>query len=305
MEKHEPDWRHISVTPLSPAIGADIECGDLRVLTDAAAAEIHKAWLHHLVLRFRNQTLSDPDLVTFGRRFWDLLKGTKRPAGMVPRDERTPEINIISNVMVNGLKLGNLGDGEAIWHTDRSHQIEPLSASVLYALEVPPSDGNTSWGNMYLAFETLPDDVKRRVETLSIRHDESLDSAGNPRADFNGTGAEHPIVRTHPETGHTALYLGRRPNAAIVGLPRNESDELLDYLWAHSSQPRFVWTQQWKVGDVMLWDNRCTIHHRTPFDPSSRRVMHRIQAKGTRPYRDADALRRPPHPRGLDVIAAA
>lgn len=289
---------HIEVLPAKAALGAEVRCGDVRTITAAAMQEIRSAFMRHLVLVIRGQNLTDPELIRFGRNFGPLLLGTRRAAGMKPRDESAPEINVISNVIENGVKIGNLGDGEAIWHTDRSHQAEPLSASILYALEVPPSGGDTSWANMYLAFETLPDALKRRVAGLTIDHDASLDSGGNPRADFKGTGANHPIVRTHPETGCSALYLGRRPNSRIPELHQDESDALLDTLWAHASQSQFVWTHRWRVGDILIWDNRCTIHHREAFDPATRRIMHRLQASGTRPFRAPDAMSKPPHPRG-------
>jgi taurine dioxygenase len=289
--------RHIEVIPMKAALGAEVRCGDVRNTDEEMARELRDAWHRHMVLLIRGQTLTDPELIQFGRHFGELLLGTRRPAGMKPRDERVPEINVISNVIENGLKLGNLGDSEAIWHTDRSHQAAPLSAAILYALEVPPTGGDTSWGNMYAAFDTLPQEVKQRIAGLTIRHDESLDSAGNPRADYIGKGADHPIVRTHPETGCSALYLGRKTNSRINGLTQDESDALLDYLWAHATQPKFVWRHQWKIGDLLIWDNRCTIHHRQSFDPSTRRIMHRLQVKGTPPIRAEDALSHAAHPR--------
>ena len=291
------EYRRIEVVPQRAALGAEVRCGGVRVIDAEAAAEMRAAWLQHLVLLVRGQQLTDPELVAFGRRFGELLFGTRRPAGMKPRDECVPEINVISNVIENGLKIGNLGDGEAIWHTDRSHQIEPLSATILYALEVPPAGGDTSWANLYLAFETLPDDLKRKIAGLTINHDADLDSGGNPRADFSGKGANHPIVRTHPETGHSALYLGRKTNSRINELSAADSAQLLDVLWLHATQPQFKWTHQWKVGDLMIWDNRCTMHHREAFDPATRRIMHRLQVSGTQPFRAPDALIRAPHPR--------
>ena len=292
-------YRHIEVLPNASALGAEIRCGDVRGINEETAHEIRNAWYEHLVLLIRGQQLTDPELVRFGRHFGRLLLGTKRPAGMKPRDESVPEINVISNVIENGVKIGNLGDREAIWHTDRSHQVAPLSASILYALEVPPAGGDTSWGNMYMAFDALPNDIKKKIATLTIEHDASLDSAGKPRADFAGKAASHPIARTHPQTGHSALYLGRKTNSRVNELTAAESSELLDYLWQHAARPEFVWTHRWKVGDILVWDNRCTIHHRQAFDPATRRIMHRVQVEGTPPFRADNALSRGPHPRGI------
>ena len=292
-------YRHIEVKPTPAALGAEVRCGDVRAIDEATANEIRRAWHEHLILFIRAQQLTDPELVRFGRHFGQLLLGTKRPAGMKPRDESVPEINVISNVIENGLKIGNLGDGEAIWHTDRSHQQCPLSASVLYALEVPPSGGDTSWANMYMAFDALADDVKKKNARLTINHDANLDSGGNPRADFTGKGANHPIVRTHPDTGYSALYLGRKTNGRINELAADESAQMLDFQWLHATQPQFVWTHKWRVGDILVWDNRCTLHHRQAFDPATRRIMHRLQVAGTQPFMAEDALSRGSHPRAM------
>ena len=150
-----------------------------------------------------------------------------------------------------------------------------------------------------MAFNALSDEMKKKITGLTINHDASLDSGGNPRSDFVGTGANHPIVRTHPDTGCSALYLGRRRNGHINGMTSSESESLLDFLWEHASQPQFVWSHQWRVGDILIWDNRCTIHHRQAFDPSTRRIMHRVQVAGTQPFMAPDALSRGAHPRGF------
>ena len=163
--------------------------------------------------------------------------------------------------------------------------------SALFALEVPPAGGDTGFANMYLAFDTLPEDLRRQVEGRLCRHDSSRNSAGelsrghsevtDPRA---APGANHPIIRTHPLTSRKALFLGRRRNAYIQGLSLAESEALLDELWAHATRDEFSWYQQWRAGDLILWDNRCVMHRRDAFDPAARRVMHRTQIKGDRPY---------------------
>ena len=144
---------------------------------------------------------------------------------------------------------------------------------------------------MYRALETLPAELRKAIEGRVCRHDASRNSAGELRRGFvdapdptQTVGAEHPIVRTHPVTGRQALFLGRRRNAYIPGLPLADSEALLDALWAHAENPAFAWYQQWRVGDLVLWDNRCVMHRRDAFDPSARRIMHRTQVKGDRPY---------------------
>ena len=157
-------------------------------------------------------------------------------------------------------------------------------------MELPPTGGNTYFANQYLAYDTLPEDMRRSLEGRLIIHDETYNSGGQLRKGFKevsdpreAPGARHPVFRVHPKTGKRALYLGRRRNAYILGLPLDESEQLLDALWAHASRPEFVWAQVWEHGDTLIWDNRCLIHRRDPFDPDARRMMHRVQIKGERP----------------------
>jgi taurine dioxygenase len=167
----------------------------------------------------------------------------------------------------------------------------PPKASMLYALEIPPAGGNTGFCNMYRAYDALPAPLKRRVEGLTVKHDGTYNSGGYVRLGVDATddpltspGAVHPLVCTHPETGRRALYLGRRRNAYIDGLPLAESEALLDEVWGYATRDDLTWYNLWQVGDVVLWDNRCTMHRRDPFDPASRRILHRTQIKGeTRP----------------------
>jgi taurine dioxygenase len=196
-------------------------------------------------------------------------------------------MNVISNIKAqDGVPIGGLGDGEAIWHADMTYVENPPMGAVLHALEVPPSGGDTYWANMYLAYETLSEPLKRRIERLEAIHDATYNSAGAMRKGYqevtdprNAPGARHPLVRTHPETRRKSLFLGRRRNSSIVGLDLSESETLLDALWAHATQPRFTWRQEWRVGDVLVWDNRCTLHRRDAFDPRARRLLHRTQIR--------------------------
>ena len=162
-------------------------------------------------------------------------------------------------------------------------------ASLLYALEVPPEGGETGFANMYLAYQTLPSKLKAAVEGRMLKHDSTYNSAGELRRGFKevsdpreAPGAVHPIVRVHPDTGRKALFLGRRRNGYIEGLPLEESEVLLDALWAHATRDDFTWYQEWQPGDLIVWDNRCTLHRRNAFDPNCRRLMHRTQIKGSR-----------------------
>jgi taurine dioxygenase len=292
-----PENKRVSVVPTGAALGADIAGVDLARSIDATTYKaIESAWHEHLVLRFRGQSLDDPGLLAFARRFGDLDKAPVHAVGDSDTDPY-PEITVMSNIKVDGKPIGNLGHYEAEWHTDMSYNDRTPIGSLLYALEVPPAGGDTGFSNMYRAFETLPAELKRAVIGKSCKHDSSRNSVGDLRKGFKDVsdpreapGAVHPIVRTHPATRRNALFLGRRRNAYIVGLPLDESEDLLNRLWAHASKPEFAWYQKWKVGDLIMWDNRCAMHRRDAFDATSRRLMHRTQIKGDQPFFDPASL---------------
>ena len=285
--------KRVTVVATGAALGADIRGVDLmQPLTDAGFRAIEAAWHQHLVLRFRSQRLDDSGLLAFARRFGDLDQAPIHAMADADHDPY-PEITVMSNIKVDGKPIGNLGHYEAEWHTDMSYNEKPPIGSLLYSLEVPPAGGDTGFSNMYLAFETLPAELKRAISDKSCRHDSSRNSVGDLRKGFKDVtdpreapGAVHPIVRTHPATRRSALFLGRRRNAYINGLPLAESEDLLNRLWAHAGKPEFAWYQKWSVGDLIMWDNRCAMHRRDAFDPASRRLMHRTQIKGNKPFFD-------------------
>ncbi len=234
--------------------------------------------------------MSDADLIAFSRRFGDLdfapvqENGQRFVAGH-------PEIYIVSNVLgPDGQPIGSLGAGEAVWHTDMSYLKKPPKASMLFALEVPETGGDTHFSDMYMACERLPAALRERLAGLRVKHDGTYNSGGYVRAGVTPTddprtapGQLHPLVCRHPETGRRMLYLGRRRNAYIEGLTLEESEALLDEIWDFATRPEIAWRHHWRVGDLVLWDNRCTMHRRDPFDATARRVMHRTQVKGEVP----------------------
>jgi taurine dioxygenase len=292
----------ITVAPFAAGCGADI--GGVDISKPLAAEDrdaIRKAWLDNLVLRFRGQPMTDPEHMAFTRQFGEL---EFNPAKLIAsqygvetqtagrRSELPPEISVISNILENGKPIGGLGDGEAFWHTDSSFVDVPPAASLLRSLECPPTSagGSTYFLNMYSAYEMLPADVKKRIEGMTAIHAATHNSGGRAHKGFEQVedvskvpGARQPVVRTHPETGRKCLFLGRRINAYVIGLPVRESEALLDFLWEHTCQEKFTWRQDWRVGDLVWWDNRCAMHRRDAFDPAARRLMHRTQLKGTRP----------------------
>jgi alpha-ketoglutarate-dependent taurine dioxygenase len=274
------------VIPTGAALGATVKGVDLRDLSEATFARIMQAWHEHSVLLFRGQTLTDQDLIAFSRRLGDLDWAPVQETGR-RFVEGLPEIYIVSNVKVNGEPIGSLGDGEAVWHTDMSYLELPPKASMLYALEIPPAGGNTSFCSMYGIYEALPQQLRDRIAGLKIKHDGTYNSGGYVRQGVTPTddprqspGAVHPLVCTHPANGRRMLYLGRRRNAYLVGLELAESEALLNELWSVVDRREFSWEHVWRVGDLVLWDNRCTMHRRDAFDPNSRRIMHRTQVKG-------------------------
>ena len=292
-----PGAKRITVVPTGAALGADIAGVDLsRPLDNDTFRAVEAAWHQHLVLRFRGQSLDDPGLLAFARRFGELDKAPVHAVADADHDPY-PEITVMSNIKLDGKAIGNLGHYEAEWHTDMSYNERTPIGSLLYSLEVPPEGGDTGFSNMYLAFETLPAELKRAITGKSCKHDSSRNSVGELRKGFKDVsdpreapGAVHPIVRTHPATRRNALFLGRRRNAYIVGLPLAESEDLLDRLWAHAGKPEFAWYQKWKVGDLIMWDNRSAMHRRDAFDANARRLMHRTQIKGDKPFFDASTL---------------
>ena len=276
----------IDIVPTGAALGAEVRGIDLKSIDARQFAAIERAWQTHQVVLFRDQTLADQDLIAFSRRFGDLDWAPVQETGR-RFVEGLPEIYIVSNVTVNGQPIGSLGAGEAVWHTDMSYLDVPPMASMLCALEVPPVGGNTSFCSMYAVYDALPGELKQRVANLKIKHDGTYNSGGYLRQGVTPTddprispGAVHPLVCIHPDTGRQMLYLGRRRNAYLVGLELAESEALLDQLWQFVARPEFAWEHVWRVGDLVLWDNRCTMHRRDPFDDATRRVMHRTQIKG-------------------------
>ncbi len=305
----------IDVQPIPGPLGAVIECGDLRNVTASDFGPIRKAWLDHLVLAFRGHTLDDGELLRFCSLFGTLgmpPSPAKMAANQAPRDSRYPEIGVISNIIENGLAIGAFGAGEAVWHTDMAYEDIPHDGTMLYSLEVPPVGGDTWFGNMYYVYDALTPSLRKRLSGLKIKHDLTYKPDGMKRKGVDAVedirktpGSVHPIIRTHPETGQNAIYVGQRKNAYIVGLPLEESEALLNELWSYVNQPRFCWHHQWKVGDLLVWDNRCVMHRRDSFDEKYRRLMHQARVTGTKPVELESGATRPPHPRGFMQFPAA
>ena len=269
----------------SESFGADITGVDLANLTDDTFEGIYRAWLAFGVLRFKGQILNKDSLQTFSQRFGPL---EQIPTGRMSDEQKAQLDNLyvtpISNIKVDGKPIGGLGDAEATWHSDMTYVEVPPPASVLLGVEIPQNGGDTFFADQRAALASLPEDLRQRIEGLSIKHNAAHDSVGNLRPGFeafddpqDAPGAVHPIIRKHNETGDTCLYLGRREWAYIPGLPLEESEALLDDLWSYAVPADYVVEQNWTPGDVIIWDNRRCLHKRTSIDPSQRRLLLRCQ----------------------------
>ena len=248
---------------------------------------INQSWDERLVLVFKKQNLDDHKFINFSKFFGERDPPGPNPYGISFLPE-FPEINVISNVKnEQGTPIGNLGDGEAVWHADMTYLQLPPKAGILYALEVPENQGNTHFANMALAYNELPNKLKEKIDDKILIHDSAHNSAGMLRKGYSEVdnpsetpGARHPMVITDKNTNKKLLFLGRRPHAYIIGLELEESENLLNEIWEHATQEKFTWTQKWEKGDLLMWKNLNVLHKRDAFEPNTRRVMHRTQIKG-------------------------
>jgi taurine dioxygenase len=275
----------MKVTPITANFVADIEDVNLATINDTEFEQLYGAWLEYGVLRIRNQDLDDEQLQTFSKRFGPLEEA---PFGRMSEEDKAKikhrYITTLSNIIADGKPIGGLGNSEATWHSDMTYIETPPPASLLLGIEIPEQGGDTHFANQYAALEALPDDLRKRIETLTVKHNAAHTSVGKLRPGFEAfddpreaPGAIHPMIKTHNESGRPALYLGRREWAYIPGLSVTESDALLDELWAYVALEENTWRQKWQPLDLIIWDNRCVMHRRDGFDQNSRRYMRRCQ----------------------------
>lgn len=276
----------LETRPVTQTFGVEIMDFDIAKATADQAQEVERLFNQHAFLLFRTQKLAPDDLVRFSRHFGELDEAPVNEEGKTAIDG-LPELYVVSNILdKTGKAVGSLGAGEAVWHTDMSYLEMPPKASMLFSVEVPDEGGNTWLSNMYAALDAMPQGMRNQIETRRIKHDGTFNSAGLLRQGLTechdpreSVGTFHPIICQHEDTGREVLYLGRRRNAYIEGLDLDASESLLDELWAHASQEQFTYCHTWDVGDVLMWDNRATLHRRDPFDPNARRYMLRTQVK--------------------------
>jgi taurine dioxygenase len=279
----------LEVVPLTKHIGAELRGIDLRQKPDEATVRaIYQAWLDHLVIVFPEQKLSQEDLVR-ATSFFGEIGELGRPAKYFPKGYSSllPGIMLISNIRENGEPIGALPDGEMMFHHDMIHAEVPSKGTLLYSVEIPSTGGNTLFASGYAAYDTFDPAIRNKLEGRKAVHHYNYGST--QRGDGKGTEVfgecAHPVFRTHEDTGRKAVYVNRLMTVGIVDMPDEESAPLLEKLFDHAEKSEFVYEHVWRVGDLLLWDNRCSSHARTDFPTSERRLMLRTTVKGTvRPY---------------------
>ncbi len=281
--------RAFTAVPLSAHIGARLEGIDLRVKPDDETIHaIYQAWLDHGVIVLPGQQLSQEDLVR-ATSFFGEIGALHRPPKFFPAGYSSllPGIMMISNIRENGEPIGALPDGEMMFHHDMIHAEIPSKATMLYAVEIPSKGGNTLFASGTAAYDSLDPALRNALEGKKALHRYNYGST--VKGDGKGTEAFgeciHPVFRTHEDTKRKAIYVNRLMTVKIMDMPEDESEEILNQLFDHSEKREFVYEHEWTVGDLLLWDNRCSTHARTDFPSTERRLMLRTTVKGSvRPY---------------------
>ncbi len=283
---------NIGVRPLSPACGAEISGIDLsKPLSDDQVRVIKQAWNKHLVLVFRGQDLLQDDQLRFASYFGDLGIRKKAPEALRSRNEGTVQeankdadkVLLVTNIKVDGKPIGAFGDGEFWFHIDSGYSARPYRYTFLYALELPSRGGNTMFSNMYKAYEAVPASLKERLKGKKALHIHEYNRAkqANSSGDISGIPhCFHPVFITHPDTGRKTLFVDRLMTTRIEGMSQEDSDAILGQLYEIGERREFIFEHEWKLGDFLMWDNRCTIHARTDFPKEERRLLRRCTVEG-------------------------
>jgi taurine dioxygenase len=268
---------------LSPALGAEIRGIDAsQPLSEEAFRELQRAWHDHLVIVLRGQALDEAAQVRFAECFGELS-----PIHTDHHSATNKAVMYIGNRKKDGKLAGALPLGEMQFHSDQCYQERPAMATMLYAIEIPSAGGNTLFASGYRAYEALPEDIRRIVAGRNAVNVYDYGGGVLERkgmvAPEEGLSCAHPVVRTHPATGRKSLYVNRLMTHHIEGLPLDESERVLGVLFAALEAPEFVYEHRWRVGDLVMWDNRCTLHARRDFDATESRWLRRVTIKGDRP----------------------
>jgi taurine dioxygenase len=280
----------LEVVPLTKHIGAEIRGIDLRDNLDGETVKaIRKAWLDHLVLVFRGQQFGQEELVRATGYFGE-IGPLSRPLKYFPKGyaKLLPNIMMISNIRENGETIGALPDGEMNFHHDMIHAELPHNGTLLYSVEIPTYGGDTLFASGYAAYDTLDPAIRARLEgrkALNHYNYGTTIRGDTSKAVQAFNESVHPVFRTHDETGRKAIYVDRLMSMKIVDMSPEESDTLLNAVFDHAEKREFVYRHVWRVGDLLVWDNRCSSHARDDFPSDQRRLMLRTTVRGTvRPY---------------------
>ena len=279
----------ITVTPRSPALGAEITGVDLAApLDEATLAAIKRALLDHLVLVFPDQSLDDADQIRFSEYFGE-LGARKRHQDRAEADDVHFGVMLVTNIRKDGKPIGSLPDGEMWFHHDMCYVPVPHKGTFLYAIEIPDTGGNTRFANMYKAYDAVPPALAEQLAGRTALH--VYDYVMTEKVDIDrdlGDIHHHsqPIFVTNPASGRKALYVNRLMTARIDGLPRDESDAILDQLFDIVERPENVFEHEWTPGELVMWDNLCSCHARTDFPADQRRLLRRCTIEGDGPLRE-------------------
>jgi len=276
----------LDVKPLSQHIGAEVRGLDLSADLDTATINaLNELWLEHLVLLFRDQKLSQEDQLSVTEAFGE-PGPLGRPREFFPKgyENLLDKIMLVSNIRENGEPIGALPDGEMMFHHDMLHAEVPHKGTFLYAVEIPDHGGNTLFASGYAAYDTLPEEIRKPLEGRRAFHHYHYGSTikGDGRGTPAFSDSHHPVFRTHDDTGRKAVYVNRLMTEGIVDMEEEVSAPLLEAVYDHAEKPEFVYEHVWQVGDLILWDNRCSMHARTDFREDQRRLMLRTTVKGDR-----------------------
>src|SRR3954452_158352 len=282
------DVMDLQVTPLSSACGAEIKGIDVtRPLSEAEVNAIKQAWAKHLVLVFRGQKVTQDDQLRFASYFGDLGSRKKAPDALKARTEGTQQDNekvlLVSNIKVDGVPIGAFGEGEFWFHIDSGYAPKPYKYTFLYALELPSRGGNTMFSNMYKAYEEVPQALKERLNGRKALHIHEYNRArqANHSGDISGIPHHaHPVFITPPDTGRKTLFVDRLMTTRIEGMSAEESAAILEQLYDIGERQGFIFEHVWRIGDFLMWDNRCTIHARTDFPKEERPLLRRCTVEG-------------------------
>jgi len=276
----------LTITPFDAPIGAEVTGINLRnALDESTIDEIYHAWLDHIVLIFRGQSLSKDEQVAFANQFGDVgIRATPKDVQNEVANGYDGSIMLVTNQRdEKGNYIGSLQDGEMWFHHDMSYRPEPHKATLLHALKLPSTGGNTKFANQYLAYENIPDDIKERIRGRKVLQAYNFTMLEKVDLEEGLDDIQHqwqPIFIKHPETGKTALYVSRLISAMIEDLPREESDGILGQLIEIAEDRAIVYEHVWQPGDLAMWDNRCSTHARTDFPAEEARLLRRCTLEG-------------------------